>query len=102
MAFIELQNSERFSLLLLEPGEIYFKDYSVYLYPDNVSEAEAQRRRQKGRLKICSKSILFVPEDVNHPIMKVTHDHTTSMCITSRVFVYRIDLFASVYTIRSA
>lgn len=70
MAFIELQNSERFSLLLLEPGEIYFKDYSVYLYPDNVSEAEAQRRRQKGRLKICSKSILFVPEDVNHPIMK--------------------------------
>ncbi|KAH6946918.1 hypothetical protein HPB50_016143 [Hyalomma asiaticum] len=60
----------RFSLLLLEPGEIYFKDYSVYLYPDNVKEAEAQRRRQKGRLKVCSKSILFVPEDVNHPILK--------------------------------
>ncbi|KAG0413817.1 hypothetical protein HPB47_009029, partial [Ixodes persulcatus] len=59
-----------FSLLLLEPGEIYFKDYSVYLYPDNVSEAEARRRCQKGRLKICSKSLLFVPEDVNQPILK--------------------------------
>uniref|UniRef100_A0A131Z2H8 Factor associated with neutral sphingomyelinase activation n=1 Tax=Rhipicephalus appendiculatus TaxID=34631 RepID=A0A131Z2H8_RHIAP len=70
MAFIEPPNSERFSLLLLEPGEIYFKDYSVYLYPDNVKEAEAQRRRQKGRLKVCSKSILFVPEDINHPILK--------------------------------
>lgn len=71
MAFIEPQNAERFSLLLLEPGEIYFKDYSVYLYPDNVTEAEALRRRQKGRLKVCSKSILFVPEDINHPILKV-------------------------------
>lgn len=72
MAFIEPQNAERFSLLLLEPGEIYFKDYSVYLYPDNVTEAEALRRRQKGRLKVCSKSILFVPEDINHPILKFT------------------------------
>uniref|UniRef100_A0A131YA21 Putative neutral sphingomyelinase n-smase activation associated factor fan n=1 Tax=Ixodes ricinus TaxID=34613 RepID=A0A131YA21_IXORI len=70
MAFMDSPNSERFSLLLLEPGEIYFKDYSVYLYPDNVSEAEARRRCQKGRLKICSKSLLFVPEDVNQPILK--------------------------------
>ncbi|EEC05313.1 neutral sphingomyelinase (N-smase) activation associated factor fan, putative [Ixodes scapularis] len=44
MAFMDSPSSERFSLLLLEPGEIYFKDYSVYLYPDNVSEAEARRR----------------------------------------------------------
>ncbi|KAL3186636.1 hypothetical protein MRX96_027446 [Rhipicephalus microplus] len=56
MAFIEPPNSERITVCTF--------------IPDNVKEVEAQRRRQKGRLKVCSKSILFVPEDINHPILK--------------------------------
>ena len=27
----------RFSLLLLDPGEIYFEDFSAYYYPEDVS-----------------------------------------------------------------
>ena len=34
----------RFSLLLLEPGEIYFEDFSAYYYPMSGAEAEALRR----------------------------------------------------------
>lgn len=35
---------DRFSLLLLEPGEIYFQDFSVALYPLDCSEDEALGR----------------------------------------------------------
>lgn len=34
----------RFNLLLLDPGEIYFEDYSVYYYPNGLSEEEAIKR----------------------------------------------------------
>jgi len=34
---------DRFSLLLLEPGEIYFQDFSVTLYPLDCTEDEALR-----------------------------------------------------------
>ncbi|XP_030831134.1 protein FAN-like [Strongylocentrotus purpuratus] len=75
MAFVDedLSIKERFSLLLLDPGEIYFEDFSVYFYPTglkSISEEEATRRRCRGRLKICSKSIVFDPQDVSQPIMK--------------------------------
>ena len=34
----------RFSLLLLEFGEIYFEDFSVIYYPDATTEQEAVER----------------------------------------------------------
>lgn len=70
MAFPESSTKERFSLLLLEPGEIYFEDFSCFCYPSGTSENEAFRRKQKGRLKVCSKSILFDPKDIAYPILK--------------------------------
>lgn len=75
MAFVDedLSIKERFSLLLLDPGEIYFEDFSVYFYPtglQGVSEEEATRKRCRGRLKICSKSIVYDPQDVSQPIIK--------------------------------
>ncbi|ELT88952.1 hypothetical protein CAPTEDRAFT_180999 [Capitella teleta] len=61
----------RFSLLLLEPGEIYFQDYTTYYYPSRLAPQEAYKKRQRGRLKLCSKSILFDPKDVAFPIIKI-------------------------------
>ncbi|XP_033626549.1 protein FAN-like [Asterias rubens] len=61
---------ERFSLLLLEPGEIYFEDFSVFFYPSVESDEEAIRRKVRGRLKICSKCIVFDPQEISHPVVK--------------------------------
>ena len=91
---------DRFSLLLLEPGEIYFEDFSVTLYrnpdqkqrPKSSDENQTKRRGRKpfvfrtpseggipdgeagvpGRLKICSKSLVFVPAvgDGQRPLIK--------------------------------
>jgi factor associated with neutral sphingomyelinase activation len=92
----------RFSLLLLEPGEIYFDDFSATLYRNpeerkrehkaNASAKDrgaANRRRTsgdvyddedddvdapvEGRVKICSKSLVFVPsgnENLRRPLIK--------------------------------
>ncbi|XP_041376652.1 protein FAN-like [Gigantopelta aegis] len=72
MAFLETDTlgQERFSLLLLEPGEIYFEDFSVFYYPCGLSEDDAIRKKQRGHLKMCSKSIVFVPKEVQFPILK--------------------------------
>lgn len=52
---------DRFSLLLLEPGEIYFSDVAVTLFRDINKPANDESNFSVGRLKICSKSIVFVP-----------------------------------------
>lgn len=67
----EAFHSERFSLLLLEPGEIYFEDFSVYYYPPAETEEESVRNKHRGHLKVCSKSVVFVPKEKQHPILKI-------------------------------
>lgn len=72
MEFLETDTlgQERFSLLLLEPGEIYFEDFSVYYFPDGDVETHAPYRQQQGHLKVCSKSVVFVPKQIQWPIIK--------------------------------
>lgn len=62
---------ERFTLLLLEPGEIYFEDFSAFTFPENVTVVDYERKRELGRLKMCSKSIVFDPKDILQPIVKI-------------------------------
>ena len=61
---------DRFTLLLLEPGEIYFEDFAVtyHLNPNNKTSSENEEIR--GRLKICSKSFVFAPQDNLLPLIK--------------------------------
>jgi hypothetical protein len=61
----------RFSLLLLEPAEIYFEDFSAFLFPHNANKHDFEKTKQIGRLKMCSKSIVFDPKDINKPLIKI-------------------------------
>lgn len=59
----------RFSLLLLEPGEIYFEDFYVTMKdPKTFNNEETQHF---GHLKMCSKSLVFDPKDNLQPIVKI-------------------------------
>ncbi|XP_050527638.1 protein FAN-like isoform X2 [Daktulosphaira vitifoliae] len=60
-----MESKERFSLLLLEPGEYYFEDYIASLININTNNS------LNGRLKICSLSLVFEPKDHHFPIMKL-------------------------------
>lgn len=64
--------SYRFSLLLLEPNEIYFEDFSVNLIDENESVTVEDVPRN-GHLKMCSKSLVFDPKDMNEPIIKIAY-----------------------------
>ena len=61
---------KRFSLLFLEEGEDYIKDslcvrHHPDLYPD--------KRHEKGRIHICTRSIIFEPADAETPIVRYSY-----------------------------
>ena len=61
---------DRFSLLLLEPGEIYFEDFKVVYHVKPEDKVPAVHNEVPGRLKVCSKSIVFVPQNLTLPMLK--------------------------------
>ncbi|KAH0617686.1 hypothetical protein JD844_016176 [Phrynosoma platyrhinos] len=75
MAFIrkrrqegQLYSKERFSLLLLNLEEYYFEQHTAnYIFNND----DGEKRQIRGSLKICSKSVIFEPDEINHPIIKI-------------------------------
>jgi factor associated with neutral sphingomyelinase activation len=59
-----------FSLYNLSANEIYFEDYLVH-YQSTLNDD--QQIQIKGRLKICSKSLVFVPNDIRSPMIKILY-----------------------------
>uniref|UniRef100_A0A8C6YD95 Neutral sphingomyelinase activation associated factor n=1 Tax=Naja naja TaxID=35670 RepID=A0A8C6YD95_NAJNA len=75
MAFIrkrrqeqELYSKERFSLLLLNLEEYYFEQHTANYILKKDSKGI---RKIKGSFKICSKSVIFEPDEISHPIIKI-------------------------------
>ncbi|KAI7814560.1 protein FAN isoform X1 [Triplophysa rosa] len=70
MAFIRRKQrvKERFSLLLLDLEEHYFEQHTAYNLTGRSPEAN---RRSRGSLKICSKSVIYEPDDALEPILKI-------------------------------
>lgn len=68
----------RFSLLTLDEGEIYIEDHAaIYQLPERGGSGSSffSRFRSstslKGRLYMCSKSLMFDPQDLSYPIYKL-------------------------------
>ncbi|CAK1602846.1 unnamed protein product [Parnassius mnemosyne] len=60
-------NRSRFSMLVLEPGEIYFEDFSCIM---NTQESKTLGQVRNGHLKLCSKSLVFEPTEWIYPLTK--------------------------------
>eukprot|EP00002_Diphylleia_rotans_P033924 TRINITY_DN7258_c0_g1_i1.p1 TRINITY_DN7258_c0_g1~~TRINITY_DN7258_c0_g1_i1.p1 ORF type:complete len:928 (-),score=199.57 TRINITY_DN7258_c0_g1_i1:277-3060(-) len=73
--FTHSSRKKRFSLLLLQEDEYYFNDVSAYYYPPAETDKEANIKKAKGRLKICSASLIFEPEDISLPITRFPMSH---------------------------
>lgn len=65
-------------MLLSEPGEIFFEDYSVQMRRPDAS-SEENKKWIDGRLKLCSKSLVFVNKDINQPLIKIQFKETVSI-----------------------
>lgn len=69
-------NRSRFNLLLLEHGEYFLEDFSAFLFPlpghltDLSHLFEIKDVKIQGRIKLCSRCMLFEPNDVRYPLMK--------------------------------
>lgn len=64
--------------MLLEPNEIYFEDFAVNVIQldaqgEPLAEADDDMMPMSwtGRLKMCSKSIVYNPRDALMPIVKI-------------------------------
>ncbi|KAJ8681165.1 hypothetical protein QAD02_016952 [Eretmocerus hayati] len=69
---------ERFSMLLLDPGEIFFEDLSCQMKLDGSIESD-KGPWIDGRLKFCSKSLVFVCKDINQPLIKIQFKDTATV-----------------------
>jgi factor associated with neutral sphingomyelinase activation len=97
----EQDSTKRFSLLLLEPSEIYFEDFSAIYYPAGSSESAALNRKQRGRLKLCSKSVLFDPENATQPILKFSFREVKSLGQWSGALTSKLDTKGNILAIKS-
>ncbi|XP_058126854.1 protein FAN-like [Anopheles ziemanni] len=70
----------RFSLLLLEPGEIYFEDFSVDMVKQEQAMELDEEIRMSGRLKMCSKSLVFEAKNSGLlPLVKIMYKDCISI-----------------------
>lgn len=82
-------------MLLSEPGEIFFEDYSVQMRRPDAS-SEEDKKWIDGRLKLCSKSLVFVNKDINQPLIKIQFKETISIeqyTSTNEVGYVHINIF---------
>ncbi|XP_029447209.1 protein FAN [Rhinatrema bivittatum] len=61
-------SKERFTLLLLDLEEYFFEQHIAYHI---VNEDRRSKSTVRGSLKICSKSIIFEPDEISKPIIKI-------------------------------
>ena len=65
----------RFTLRMLEPNEYYFDDYSVDYYPAGIEDG----KRVQGTIKVCSRSLVFVPSNKTDPLLRIRQRDTSEI-----------------------
>lgn len=61
----------RFSLLLLEEGELYLEDFvATARWPPSLPGNWQRLSRLPGQLRLCTRSLFFEPDDVRVPIVR--------------------------------
>ena len=79
------KKKKRFSLLFLEDGEMYTRDCMGFR---QHSDSYPEKRQEKGRIHICSRSLIFEPLDLETPIVRysyrdmITHPEEVSVAKT--------------------
>uniref|UniRef100_A0A8C7ZST0 Neutral sphingomyelinase (N-SMase) activation associated factor n=1 Tax=Oryzias sinensis TaxID=183150 RepID=A0A8C7ZST0_9TELE len=70
MAFLKPRErtKERFSLLLLDLEEYFFEQHTAHHV---VTSASKKDKKVRGSFKVCSRSIIFDPEDFVEPVLKI-------------------------------
>ena len=75
----------RFNMLLLEAGEYFLEERSVVWMPMPAREDMSPRfedmdaMRTPGTLKVCSRCLVFEPEDAMKPLVKYPYRHVSKV-----------------------
>ena len=94
-------NRSRFNLLLLEHGEYYFRDFSAVWYRFKSGSYV----KINGRLKCCSRSLLFEPTDdamIEEPILRFPFKTMGQITKHTKNFSEIIDNIDTLFTFLSS
>jgi factor associated with neutral sphingomyelinase activation len=77
------KNRSRFNLLLLEYGEYFLEDLSVYFFPLPTNDLTkvfefSDSLKIQGRLKLSTRSLIFEPTDIRFPLIKFPYKSMTT------------------------
>ena len=119
-----VQSLSRFSLLLLDEGEYYFEDYEAEYFPAAKDDRTSLHkfvftssslfffffnivlicifyRKQTGRIMICSKSLLFTPENTKYPVIRFLYDNMVGCGKWNGELLKLLPLNAQLFVVRS-
>jgi factor associated with neutral sphingomyelinase activation len=65
------RSTSRFTLLDIEDGEEYLEDFAAFYYPSDLPDAAAAKAKRKGRLRLCTRSIVFEPSESMYPLLRI-------------------------------
>jgi factor associated with neutral sphingomyelinase activation len=77
------KSKTRFNLLLLEFGEYFLEDLSAYYFPIPTNDLTKafeinDSLKMQGRIKLCTRSLIFEPSDLRQPIVKFQYKNIAS------------------------
>ncbi|CAH2285272.1 FAN isoform X1 [Pelobates cultripes] len=104
---LQQSSKARFSLLFLDQEEYFFEQHLACHISKGNDHSE---RKIRGSLKVCSKSLIFEPDDINIPIYKIAlrdctridevEDGNTELLFSSHSHRRFSVLFTQVYLIK--
>jgi len=71
-----VRTSSRFTLLDIEDGEEYLEDFAAFYYPPEYPDHLVSKMIRKGRLRLCTRSIVFEPEQNQYPLLRIAFKDT--------------------------
>ncbi|CAD8114000.1 unnamed protein product [Paramecium primaurelia] len=90
------QSKSRFSLYYLEESEKYLQDLSAKVRQINMMKGD--ERLERGKVHICSRTLIFEPERQELPIQKLFYKMITTPLKQSNCISFRIKRIIEIHT----
>ena len=80
---------KQFNLLHLESNEVFFLSLKVSMIVDTKYE------ELKGKLHLCSRSLVFEPKDIDYPLIKIKYSNNINIKLLKNINAAKLKVLLS-------